>query len=182
MYFFVDYENVGPTGFTGIENLTSDDKLFIFYNETNCKMPFSLHKKLTTTNATIEYFDTKKTGKNFLDFQLSTYLGYIIAKSPEKDFAIISQDQGFEIVMNFWNDKKINISLFNSLAKKEMHIKDQQLITILTQYPDDVKSISDIIEKYKTKQGINNALVKQFGGEKTSTIYKLIKPLIKDKK
>ena len=36
--------------------------------------------------------------------------------------------------------------------------------------------------KYKTKQGINNALVKKYGSKSGGEIYKAIKPLLAAKK
>ncbi|MBQ1529253.1 MAG: hypothetical protein IIZ76_03120, partial [Clostridia bacterium] len=64
-----------------------------------------------------------------------------------------------------------------------------------TQLANDVravvkdKAVADkvtrIILKYKTKQGINNALVREFQSQdnkKASELYKAIKPLLKDKK
>ena len=46
----------------------------------------------------------------------------------------------------------------------------------------DVKVILGMIQKYKTKQGLNNALMKQFDNKKTSEIYRVIKPYIANKK
>ena len=47
---------------------------------------------------------------------------------------------------------------------------------------EDTALVARYIEKYKTKQGLNNALVKELGNSTTAEIYKIIKPLIKDKK
>ena len=47
---------------------------------------------------------------------------------------------------------------------------------------EDTALVARYIEKYKTKQGLNNALVKEFGTSTTAEINKIIKPLIKDKK
>ena len=47
------------------------------------------------------------------------------------------------------------------------------------------RKIAAIILKYKTKQGINNALMREFpsqDNQRSSEYYKLIKPLLKDKK
>ena len=38
------------------------------------------------------------------------------------------------------------------------------------------------IEKYKTKQGLNNALVRKFGNARGGELYQKLKPLIADKK
>ena len=46
-----------------------------------------------------------------------------------------------------------------------------------------VPTVVKIIQQYKTKQGINNALLKDFKDNKrASEIYTAIKPLITDKK
>ena len=58
----------------------------------------------------------------------------------------------------------------------------EQLKDLIPQYHYDIPQINEIIGKYKTKQGINNALVKLYGTDKTGVIYKAIKPLLKDKK
>ena len=49
--------------------------------------------------------------------------------------------------------------------------------------PTIVPQVVKFIRQYKTKQGINNALNKEFKDSKrTSEIYSAIKPLIADKK
>ena len=40
--------------------------------------------------------------KNALDFQLSTYLGYLIHEAKDSYFYIISKDNGFKHVVDFW--------------------------------------------------------------------------------
>ena len=40
----------------------------------------------------------------------------------------------------------------------------------------------ELISKYKTKQGINNALVKKYGSEDAGVIYKSIRPMLAGKK
>ena len=42
--------------------------------------------------------------------------------------------------------------------------------------------MTDYIINYKTKQGINNALVSKYKSKQAGEIYQAIKPLIKDKK
>ncbi len=47
---------------------------------------------------------------------------------------------------------------------------------------EEQEHIGRFIVKYKTKQGVNNAIVKLYGTEKAGELYKKIKPLLKDKK
>ena len=182
MYYLIDYENVASNGFIGIEALTNDDKVIIFYSESNCKLPFSLHKQINESAAQFEYMDIKTTGKNSLDFQLSTYLGYIIAKESNKEFTVISNDEGFNAIIKFWKSRNIRINRCKNLSRQTNESIKEQLKTLLKQYPEDINKVFDILNKYKTKQGINNALLKELGNEKTGVIYKVIKPLLKDKK
>ncbi len=46
----------------------------------------------------------------------------------------------------------------------------------------DWKAILEYITQCKTKQEVNNALVKNYGSEKAGKLYKKIKPLLKNKK
>ena len=44
------------------------------------------------------------------------------------------------------------------------------------------REIAELVSKYKTKQGINNALVKRYGADRAYELYKKVKPLLSDKK
>ena len=47
---------------------------------------------------------------------------------------------------------------------------------------DDLQLVMRCISTGKSKQVINNLLVKQFGSKKAGELYKKIKPLLKEKK
>ena len=68
-------------------------------------------------------------------------------------------------------------------AEEELKLRDS--VREVLPDKDLTKRVVAIIQKYKTKQGINNALVREFPSQdnkKASEIYKAIKPLLKDKK
>lgn len=46
----------------------------------------------------------------------------------------------------------------------------------------EAENIANLIGRYKTRQGLNNALQKDFGSDRTGTILKAIRPYIRDKK
>ena len=79
-YFLVDYENVKTEGFQGIDELEKSDTVIIFYSANADKMTFQLHTQIIETKAKISYFGVETIGQNALDFQLSSYIGYIIGK------------------------------------------------------------------------------------------------------
>ena len=73
--YLIDYENVREKGFEGVEKLTGRDEVIIFYSEFIKNLPFHIHVELMNSKAKYEYFATHKVGKNYLDFQLATFLG-----------------------------------------------------------------------------------------------------------
>jgi hypothetical protein len=42
--------------------------------------------------------------------------------------------------------------------------------------------VKGALEKYKTKLGLNNALVKNFGNQRAGEIYQKVKPFVSNKK
>ena len=189
--FLIDYENVNVEGFNGLSNCTENDYIKIFYTKGAETLTFGLHRRLSESKSKIEYYKVENGSKNALDFQLSSYLGYLISSNPNEKYYIVSKDKGYEILTNFWQKyKNLNcqISLVSDLSlKNEQEEKNklkQSIKSALsdTNYNDLVNDIFVLIEKYKTKQGINNALVKAYESKKAGEIYKKIKPLLTDKK
>ncbi len=109
--YMIDYENVKTGGLNGISRLTAEDRVIIFYSENANRLTFDLHRRLMECPAKIEYREVTVGGHNALDFQLVTYLGYLIAQNPEGQYLIISYDRGFEYVVNFWRKDGLCIGL-----------------------------------------------------------------------
>ena len=267
--YFIDYENVRVGGFQGLENLTQEDKVYIFYTENADTMTFGLHRRLQESVAQICYIRVTA-GRNALDFQLASYLGYRIAQAPEECYTIVSKDNGFVPLVRFWGEKQMHVEMRPSLGKKmmveeeytlrggrknipllergrreepvqpekaeatagnveiveaitepaqepkenpepasepsaeavkpirpkktrrkpktektqESEEKDSLFESVLGMiaYPDKAQTVWKYVTKYKTKQGLNNALVKAYGSDIAGEIYKSIKPLLADKK
>ncbi len=102
MVYLVDFENVNSAGISGIQKLNKDDKVYIFYTVNASSLSFAAHLNLLSSPAEIIYYNVASGGKNALDFQLSSFLGYLISKGDDKNFCIISNDRGFEYVKGFW--------------------------------------------------------------------------------
>lgn len=184
-YYFVDYENVKMDGLNGINKLETSDKVCIFYSEHADTLTFDLHKRLNESKATITFQKVEVGSKNALDFQLATFLGYEIAGNKEDAYYIVSKDTGYTSVCNFWKSRKIVISIIANLTRLNIIQEQQQLLQKIEKLVKDkeiAKEVTDFIIKYKTKQGINNALVTKYKSKQAGEIYQLIKPLLKDKK
>lgn len=104
--FIIDFENVNSSGIQGITALTEEDSVLIFYTTKANSLTFAAHMDIMKSKARVEYFPVTSGGRNALDFQLSTYLGYCVCRSTEKEYYIISNDTGFDFVKNFWNGRE----------------------------------------------------------------------------
>ena len=98
MIFLVDGDNNIGTGLQGIDLLTSEDIVLVFFGK---GQPLANVKKLCAgTEAQVQYLESVKGGKNSLDFQIITELGVLVGRG-EADFAyVISQDKGYEAAMS----------------------------------------------------------------------------------
>lgn len=188
--YLIDYENVKSHGLDGISKLGPEDMVHIFYSENADSLTFGLHKRINESNATIVYQKVDVGRKNALDFQLSSYLGYLIRENLEKDIAyyIVTKDQGFSSLVGYWKKRKIDVSLVVDVSGKDEQNMQKELklrVGELIKDKDAVEVVTKFILQYKTKQGLNNALMKEFqskDNKKASEIYNAIKPLIADKK
>ena len=187
-YYLVDYENVKKDGLNAINKLTEKDKVCIFYSQNAETMTFGLHRRLNESVAQITFQKVEVGTKNALDFQLVTFLGYIIAKNEEKNYYIVTKDNGFNSVCLYWANRNVNVTIVADVSGRNLKEEEDELINEVDKLLTDkeiVNKVAEIILQYKTKQGINNALIKNFPSKdhkQASEIYKAIKPLLKDKK
>lgn len=187
-YYLIDYENVKTHGLDGISGLGREDSVCLFYSENADTLTFGLHRRLSEAKAEIQYQKVETGTKNALDFQLSSYLGYLISENRDRNarFYIVTKDKGFGALVSYWSRRDVPVKIVMDLAgrdedkeKNELNDRVSKVVSDKTAVPTVVK----IIQQYKTKQGINNALLKEFKDNKrASEIYTAIKPLITDKK
>ncbi|MBO5448925.1 MAG: hypothetical protein J5994_06315 [Ruminococcus sp.] len=105
--YLVDFENVKSKGLTGIDSLNETDSVIIFYSENSDTISFEMHQKVLCSKAEVEYFKVNVGGKNALDFQLSTLLGYLVGRRAYTHIFVISNDKGFDFLHDFWHGKYI---------------------------------------------------------------------------
>lgn len=65
------------------------------------------------------------TGKNALDFQLSSELGYLAAKYPEANYVIISKDKGYTPLIAYWSVRRISVTRL--FTNEDERIMDEEL-------------------------------------------------------
>ena len=108
--YLIDYENVGVGGLSGITQLSSCDRVILFYGNNTKTIPFERMVEISRSSARVEFIKTERVAKNYLDFQLTTYLGYLIGQGNSGPYLIISKDTGYDSACDFWRGRNITIS------------------------------------------------------------------------
>lgn len=184
--YFIDYENVHTDGLKGVAKLEESDSVCIFYSEKANTLTFGLHKRLVESKAVIEYIKVSVGTPNSLDFQLTSILGYKIAKQDDQEYVIVSKDKGFDSTVDFWTKKKIKISRVEDITsdvQKNNNEKKQEILSLVGNENESyVSYIYDALKDRKSKEGVHNYLMKELhDNKKVTELYNKIKPLLKGK-
>lgn len=99
--FLIDYENVNSAGLHGIGLTEPDDRVILFYSHAANTLSFEIMDEMMTASVTPERVCLEHSGKNALDFQLVTFLGYLIAQEHADSYYIISKDSGYQAAIAF---------------------------------------------------------------------------------
>lgn len=116
--YLIDYENVHESGLSGVKDLKEGDRVIVFYGDKIKSISFDVHIQMMHSKAVVEYIETHKTAKNYLDFQLGTYLGFLIGAGSHDDVVIVSHDTGFDSVVDFWQDRGHVICRRENISEK----------------------------------------------------------------
>lgn len=132
-YYLIDFENVKSRGIEGVELLTEEDTVCIFYSDNADSMTFDLHRKLNETKANIIYHKVAVGTKNALDFQLATYLGYLICEQQREgihpNYFIVTKDNGFTSLMVYWKAQGVPVRIIRNLLWGKNPVAEQNLLT-----------------------------------------------------
>lgn len=160
--YLIDFENVGNEGLKGIELLEKEDAVHIFYNEAVSRLTFPMAEKIFRCKAQVRFFAASVGGNNALDFQLSSWLGYLYAENREEIYNIISRDKGFLHAAEFWRalkevgEPKIYCWPSISLAQKRNMVepKGKETENILEELKEIVENDGQIEKQHEVKEKI----------------------------
>lgn len=127
----IDFENVASEGLSGITQLEPEDQVVIFYSNNSKSLSMKMHILIGKSVCSLDYFEVSVGGKNALDHQVSTWLGYLIATgAAERNYYIVSRDAGYKFVASFWTEQedKPNVRCVDSI-KMALRLERKQLET-----------------------------------------------------
>lgn len=94
VHLLVDCENVNPDA-EALRKLVPDGTDVWLFHAPAQRVDAEKHKRAYGSNS-VTLVERTGAGKNALDFQLSYYAGYLMARQPDARFVVVSNDKGYE--------------------------------------------------------------------------------------
>lgn len=181
--FYIDTENVPNWKPILDGRVRFNDNIFIFSSVNSTKVsendldPFRKEGALCTV---INCY----TGKNAMDFQLVSLMGYMINEFPGSRHTIISADTGYEPVKEFWDMAGVDVEIMGenevqaaklALRKKCKKLKEEADNRELEQIMQ--RALNNLGPKNKGNfaSELHNELIHAYGLDQGLEIYKKMK-------
>lgn len=154
--YLIDTENVGSTWTNLLKENSKKMDLYVFVTENAKNLNFKLLHELTNTKVNLKIIDCE-IGKNSLDFYLASYLGYLIGKNANSSYVVVSQDNGFDHVIEYWNLQGIKVERIDTkpvVVKKpkvERKKKERPISTLVSSETRFIPA-KEVVKKEDKKQ------------------------------
>ena len=115
-YYFVDYENVHEAGLEGMNQLPRESEVHLFYSQNANKLNLDL---LRFVKAKLEVHRVKP-GKQSLDMQMVSYLGYCIGEAGREGvFVLVSKDTDYANTVLFWREEGVEVRVQPAIREEK---------------------------------------------------------------
>ena len=149
-HFLVDSENVNDNWLMLFDVADEDDEIVVFYTKKSPHMSYMSVIRLIENNKINIRFEECYEGTNALDFQLVSYMGYLMgcggacsenecdaasAETGADEYIIMSNDTGYDPAVRFWKDKgyavrRFNVNFCKQAVQRRKNIKYQVVADI----------------------------------------------------
>ena len=149
-HFLVDSENVNDNWLMLFDMADEDDEIVVFYTKKSPHMSYMSVIRLIEKNKINIRFEECYEGTNALDFQLVSYMGYLMgcggacsenecdaasAETGADEYIIMSNDTGYDPAVRFWKDKgyavrRFNVNFCKQAVQRRKNIKYQVVADI----------------------------------------------------
>lgn len=158
-HFLVDSENVNDNWLMLFDMADEDDEIVVFYTKKSPHMSYMSVIRLMENNSINVRFEECYEGTNALDFQLVSYMGYLMGRndthsennssatpivtdtadvstaSCADEYIIMSNDTGYDPAVRFWKDKgyavrRFNVNFCKQAVQRRKNIKYQVVADI----------------------------------------------------
>ena len=161
--FYIDYENVHNEGLKGVERLTPDDTMYLFYSDKADTLKIDVVQKLLATQGNIRFMKIENGVENALDFQLITAL--MCDYSADNNYYIISRDKGYDAAINMaqqrdrkeiFRCKDINWAL-KHMNNEAIDESDPEVITEITDEIEIIQTVEELLSDNDYGEDVNGA-------------------------
>ena len=162
-HFLVDSENVNDNWLMLFDMADEDDEIVVFYTKKSPHMSYMSVIRLMENNKINIRFEKSYEGTNALDFQLVSYMGYLMgctgsfsenkcdaasAESCADEYIIMSNDTGYDPAVRFWKDKgfavrRFNVNFCKQAVQRRKNIK-YQVVADIPSKEDNVNNNTNI--------------------------------------
>lgn len=101
-HFMIDLENTRSKGLQGAEYLSPDDQVTIFYSQSCMRVERGRLQQIVDAGSFLDICRLQKTGKNALDFYITSKIGEVFGGGYQGTVAIVSNDKGYCAVQDYW--------------------------------------------------------------------------------
>lgn len=157
MYFLIDYENVNYAGLEGTEFLEKGDTISFFYSNVCDKIVSYRMKDIEKSGCNFEICKLKTVRKNGLDFYIASKVGEIFAANPDAKIAIISADNGFQSVLDYWRPrlrKQNQLVRRKTIAKALICVNGEEDRKKLVTENMEILELQTVFAKYEERKRI----------------------------
>lgn len=125
-YFLVDFENISTDDMKNLDGVSTGDTIVMFFSENRKNISLDFIEEVLKKGANFKTMKVSAGTKNALDFQLTSYLGYLIGKyQGDSEYIIVSHDTGYDCLRSFWKNMDIKVrraSFSGADAKKKAKV------------------------------------------------------------
>lgn len=186
--YLIDYENVCGKNLAKMGHAEKGDHVFVLYPQTQPDPGKKADVKgfLGDTGEQARCIKVRCGKKNALDFQLCAQLGILAAQNPSETFHVVSNDAGFDFVVDFLTGEGYAVDRVASgqdaaklVPKAKPKLKLADKLAGLLAKKDKPEEVCKILKANKTATKVHGALGKlHHDSGHTCQVYRKIKPLI----
>ena len=152
--YYVDYENVGSIGLLGLEKLTGDDRLILFFSDHADTIKMEIVQALMKTPCQVEFHKIERGTQNALDFQLITML-YTLETGKEPCY-IISKDNGYDASIKM--AQKLNLKYVQRKNTIEQATRQEKGERVPEYSEGPVNEVKGPVPHVRAEEGVNRSV------------------------
>lgn len=188
----MDYENVHKLYAEGMEILTMEDIVYVFYALKECSQEGNkkIYADIKRTQAQIEskcgrvkLIRTRNKTKNAMDFQIVSLLSLLVGENGSgAKYYILSKDKGYKAAIQFiLNNYNSNLSIERIVNFRELRYAEE-VKRLLDEEGYSKKVISEVRKGFKKTNNLHDytCYLEQNIRKDFPDVYKLTKPLYKE--